>query len=103
MATENFRLGYAFHDQSPAYTHGFEAGMVAMMMIAGESEITNPVPFHSANVATFKSMADFYGYTMEVLGYPFPEWVDIKFTFGAPKKRPPLQLIQGGMHQPKEE
>ncbi len=89
-------LFFAFEDQSASYVHGFEAGQVSARIQNGEQEIDlgyeNGFPAHTANIETFKRMAQAYGYKLETKATDYEEWTAARFTVGTPK--PALKIVK---------
>lgn len=61
-----YGLILSFPDQSHSFVHGYEAGLLAARMKAGEAEIDSKksFPFHRANLELFRRMATLHGYEL---------------------------------------
>ena len=62
---EELSLCYAFPDASPSFTHGFEAGRIAMCMQQGLTPIEDGMPVHEENAEVLRRMAEYYGYAID--------------------------------------
>lgn len=88
----------SFTDQSEAFTHGFEAGMLWQEMNDGALEIDRGyetgIPIHTVNVQVLQRMAEAKGYRLETKAQDHSEWTAARLTFvGAGRSKPVLRIV----------
>lgn len=91
-------LLFAFEDQSPAYTHGFAAGMIWQRIESGEADIDlgflEGFPLHTENLETVRRMAASRGYSVESAPTPYDGWTSVRLSLSS-KPKPGLTVIEG--------
>lgn len=88
----------SFTDQSAAFTHGFEAGMIWQEMSDGAMQIDRGyeagIPIHTANAQVLQRMAEAKGYRLETKPQDHSEWTAARLTFvGAGRSKPVLSIV----------
>ncbi|NSZ57795.1 hypothetical protein FY145_07095 [Agrobacterium tumefaciens] len=88
-----FRCLVPFPDQSESFVLGFEAGMIWMRMVKGESHIggLNEIATHAGNEEVFMRMAAAQGYDLQV-SQAGDGWIIAEFT----KRARRFSVVEGG-------
>ena len=73
---KEYGLAYRFEDQSPSYTYGFEAGLIAESMKRKDLAISATVRVE--NETTLREMAKYHRYSIEIKPTKFEGWMNLQ-------------------------
>ena len=95
--SEEAAMIFAFPDQSPAFTYGFEAGQVwAAIDNEGSLEVdrgwTTGFPVREENIELYRRMAGARHYRIETR-QPVDGWVAMRLTYVGKGGKPALSLV----------